>query len=446
MFSSASSSSNDSSAANTKPAAVKQCVADGQALPRPTTLLNLPDELLVQVFDGIDHGALTGRTEYTHGGPNATSPILVNKRIYRLARPFWFRRLRIPGNSTDRDAYLDKLIVDKDVHPFVESAELDMYDITKHEPLLTTGFSLFYNLVSLTISFFYGDANMSTALTGALAKLTALRHLRLDDCDGLEDPDFSFDKKVPSLRHLDIAWSEGIHQILDGVSQLTHLTVRTYELVDVGSVPIPWTTLRHLTLKPEANFEGADDLLATFQAALNKVPRIEEFPLERLTFDFYATQSPDDGFDRTHLLALLEDLRQSQLRQLDFLMAHDFEDWPKTALKVESVKVLRLQGSYDLHEAVNLPGLFAFLAMFPSLTTLSMRDFHFSDPPEPVASLAQLSSLDLVLRQPVLNSLLTALSTTATLNFRYSQSGCSEELQWTRQSKEDNFSRQLWLT
>lgn len=65
----------------------------------PTSLLSLPDDLLHLIFEEVHDER---NEEVDTRGPVKIAEILVNKRIFAVARPIWFSRLSIRKDQLDR--------------------------------------------------------------------------------------------------------------------------------------------------------------------------------------------------------------------------------------------------------------------------------------------------------------------------------------------------------
>ncbi|GAA5985847.1 hypothetical protein JCM10908_006301 [Rhodotorula pacifica] len=85
----------------------------------PTTLLNLPDEILSRIFRHVhalcrSEGSSVPPTRYLH----------ICRRIYHVARPIWFSVLRVPHDFSAADRFLGHLIDAKELHQHVKDLEV----------------------------------------------------------------------------------------------------------------------------------------------------------------------------------------------------------------------------------------------------------------------------------------------------------------------------------
>lgn len=92
----------------------------------------------------------------------------------------------------------------------------------------------------------------------------------------------------------------------------------------------------------------------------------------------------------------------------------------------------------------NLPNLWAFTRVFPSLTILHLREAHWSQDAYTVLDMADLDSISLILSQPSLAALLVVLRKTSVLELRISDVGVAVQMRWTRFTKEEDFVMEAW--
>ncbi|GAA5912779.1 hypothetical protein JCM6882_000421 [Rhodosporidiobolus microsporus] len=413
----------------------------GQASP-PTSLLDLPDELLASIFDQVWQ-SLRPKEDDDHVGILVPlEHVLVNKRIFAVARPLWFRHLTTPDDYDDHDSFLSSLLKRRELHPVIQSLHTEH---PWHFPVLhSTIIGLLSNLSSLTISFdcAAGDNDASdfipTCFTDTLKSLDNLRHLRILCFPGVEDDDFKLAHCLPSLRDLDVEGQLAAENLLsDGAPHLEGLTLWTE---DVAEVPVPWKTLKRLTLKPREDVvDEPDEVLHALKTAL---------PIQRLVLDFPATRRVGDVthlFHRPHLYKLLELLQQSHLERLDLTHVDELE-WDGTDVQLPSLKVLSLKGNLRVYEKKNLVSLQHFLSMFPSLTTLLIEGFSFSPSttPQTVDTFAHLPAVSLAAKHPHLFSFLFILRSSAVLEFCLRGVGETREVRWTRSEEAQEFARECW--
>ncbi|GAA6038088.1 hypothetical protein JCM8097_007540 [Rhodosporidiobolus ruineniae] len=443
-------SSLDSEEASTGLPAVKESVENGQILRPRRSLLDLPDELLVHIFDQV-YQAL--RQDCHCGLCAPLSQTIVNKHIFALTRPLWFQSLSIPPNHERSESLLADLVQHSDVHRFVHDME------TEHSSYFPTFHSLTLrflpNLVSLRVSFAGqgldpGSWFIPSTFTDALGFLRHLRSLRIDEGGRLENEVFDLSRDVPSLRHLDGDCTEHLRPLLAaGPGRLIRLTLRVADVDETAALPIPWSTLRQLELCPRSTqctsyVLSQSVALAMAQAKLGK----QQLPLQRLTVRFDALRPPPSSntpvFHRSHFLALLEQLRTAAVQHLDLTVTETLE-WPAVDLRVPSVRVLSLEGGCKLYKTTNLPNFYNLVSVFPSLDLLILRGVAFSSwKPQSASRLHPLSAVNRALKHPALVALLSVLRTTGVLELRYSAVDEAQEMRWTRRSRADEFASERW--
>ncbi|GAA5829061.1 hypothetical protein JCM5353_000884 [Sporobolomyces roseus] len=65
----------------------------------PTSLLSLPNDILLLVYEEVYNERYNS---ITTGDPLRIAETFVNKRIFSLARPLWFKHLSISSDQLDR--------------------------------------------------------------------------------------------------------------------------------------------------------------------------------------------------------------------------------------------------------------------------------------------------------------------------------------------------------
>ncbi|GAA5898297.1 hypothetical protein JCM6882_000123 [Rhodosporidiobolus microsporus] len=409
----------------------------------PTSLLDLPDELLASVFDQVWESLRPKQNDERVGILVPLSHILVNKRIFAVARPLWFRHLTTPDDYDDHDRFLSNLLRRRDLHPLVHSLHTEYPD--QFPALHSSVIGLLSNLSSLFISFenSAGDNDavdyLPTCLTDMLRTLNKLQRLRVIAWAGLENEDFHVVRNLNSLQHLDIDGLDMPPDLLSGgASQLTMLTIRSSILPVV-----PWASLKRLALRPYAGEIYAPDQLIESLEAVGQ----NQLPLQHLVLAFSGTFETDEesfAFHRGRFAKILELLQQAHLERLDLADVYELK-WEAAVIRVPSLKVLSLKGVLLIHGKNDLAHLNNFLSMFPCLRALHLEGFTFTPGPARAASaLSSLSPVSLAIEFPHLFSLLFLLRSTKVLEFRLRGYGEAREVRWTRNEETEEFARECW--
>jgi hypothetical protein len=93
----------------------------------------------------------------------------------------------------------------------------------------------------------------------------------------------------------------------------------------------------------------------------------------------------------------------------------------------------------------NLVALYRFLSTFPSLTSLRLEGFEFSDDFNHSAqSISLLTPVNIALGLPVLTAFLVVLRSTAAREVRYRAEDEKREMRWTRLTREEDFVSECW--
>ncbi|GAA5931012.1 hypothetical protein JCM10213_003969 [Rhodosporidiobolus nylandii] len=384
---------------------------DGERAPRsPLSLLDLPDELLALVLAELYESLRSASDGDRDGILVPLSYLLVSKRVCTLGRPLWFRHFTLSPDLDTQDRQLSHLLLHQDVLPLIHSLH------TEHPrpfgSLHTTIVGMLANLSSLSISFACSSGEydeteeVPAAVTSMLKQLGELRYLRLTSYPDLEDDSFSIQPNLPALRHLDTGSNSVLESLLGGEEpdSLSALTLRT---ASPGTISIPRLVL---------------DLPSFVLPRPNAVT----------------------GFDQTHLQSILEHLQSSRFERLDLSDVFTME-WGPCFLRLQSVKIVALTGTCNLHEADHLHGLHSFLSMFPNLSTLLLEGFSFSaSPPQTADAISTLDAVPLALRYASLAVLIIFLHTTAARELRFKAKGEKREMRWRRANEEEDFASDCW--
>ena len=208
---------------------------------RPLTLLRLPDELILRVFELL----WNDYDEECHVPP--VEPLCINKRIHALIRPLWFRTLTV---SDRPDKFMTWLLRHQSIHQYVQdmTIELDIHSIHMH--CLVT--SQLHNLRTLRVDlsdYFAAlddedDDGVPPAFIKLLSELPLLRRLDLGATS--IDPDFAFfllSDKAPPLEHV-TCFGEALDNDVLGALEIRSLKVESVP----DNVVLPLLDLERLSL------------------------------------------------------------------------------------------------------------------------------------------------------------------------------------------------------
>jgi hypothetical protein len=205
---------------------------------RPLTLLRLPDELILRVFELL----WNDYDEDCNVPP--VEPLCINKRIHALIRPLWFRTLTVRDMP---DQLMTWLLRHQSIHQYVQdmTIELDINSIHMH--CLVT--SHLHNLHTLRVDlseYFAAieDDEVPPAFIKLLSELPLLRHVDLGSAS--IDSNFAFfllSDKAPPLQHI-TCFGEAIDNDV-----LAALEIRSLKLQSVpDNVVLPFLDLERLSL------------------------------------------------------------------------------------------------------------------------------------------------------------------------------------------------------
>ncbi|GAA5898227.1 hypothetical protein JCM6882_000107 [Rhodosporidiobolus microsporus] len=408
----------------------------------PTSLLDLPDELLLTIFERVYRLSLPHPDDDSlrTGSLLPPSTLMVNKRIFEIASPLRPRYLSTPRDPVKLDRFFPDILSRPHILSLVEHLSTEL-----HMPLPALpsfSLSLFTSLTSLTICFRdtvsdpanYWDA-VPRQVTDMLKKLRHLHALKLTGfAPDLEDTSFSLDKDIPSLRVLDVESDDVLRTFLvSGSTRLESLTTRTSGLAILA---IPWHTLRRVRLVPEGvQVDEPDDLVQAVQSAAGE----GIVTVEHLDLDFYIFNGRySDSWDFERVQIILGALAPfERLKSVAFGLDDRFV-WPQTSLQVSSAEALTLRGPLILSQEHTTP-LCALVSSFPNLCTLNLDDLLRTCDP-----LVELFSAKQRLG-PVWESLLEALKErTGVRRVRCRVEREKREVRWTRVMEEDAFDAEVW--
>ncbi|GAA6038070.1 hypothetical protein JCM8097_007531 [Rhodosporidiobolus ruineniae] len=400
------------------------------------SLLDLPDELLVQVFNQVYHTVRAENlTDEKDGIPVPTSHIRINKRLYRLARPLWLRHLTSRSTGA-MDRQLLHLYQHREDGLLILSAELDYP--WKFPSVFTILIDLLPNLVTLTVHSgrLPGGRYASGAPSSVTVALASLRHLRhlVVPAWYFGDTAFDFSSAFPALRTLKMSDAQDM-------STLPSPTPRV--VLYALSSPQHWVpvfrTAHQLSLVPWEGgvYPHGPRIVEAFAEAVELQSQLPSaiLPLEALSFHFPCLSHSElfipDVFAPLHLFQTLEILQDSNLRRLEFSQVPHIIAWEPKSLRLESAAQQTL--GY-------------FLATFPNLRTLCLEGFQYSAAPEDQFAriIFPLDTSDPFFCFPSLLTLLAHLRSTSVTELRLRGNEERYEIRWTRRAREEDFEKELW--
>ncbi|GJN94427.1 hypothetical protein Rhopal_007507-T1 [Rhodotorula paludigena] len=211
------------------PAATTSAGAGGQPARRPTSLLDLPDELIRHIFQLL-HESLQPKQDDEHdfGSPVVPSAgyLTVSKRIQRIALPTWTSRISCATHEIDRRLaalYLGKAQYDRVTHYGVVLRNTH-YNV---QLVVATSFERLERLdINLSL------LGSSVDIVPALRRLKQLKRLSLFSDKPLHvDSTFGL-SELPRLEHLTVSANEWSFALLQrGTGNLrSHLSIEAHVL------------------------------------------------------------------------------------------------------------------------------------------------------------------------------------------------------------------------
>ncbi|GAA5898279.1 hypothetical protein JCM6882_000119 [Rhodosporidiobolus microsporus] len=411
----------------------------------PTSLLDLPDELLASIFDQVHHSLRPEEDSQAEGLLVPLEHILINKRIFAIVRPLWFQSLASPWRRPRVDAFLASILAERETCWFTKSLYIDY--AYAFPDLQMSAVRCLHQLTSLTICCPGAvddddDDTFPVRVTDGLKSLRNLRHLRIIGPADIEDKELSLERDLPSLRSLDIDNIDLMRQLLSpGGSRITTLFLRS---IRIAGCSLPWHALETIRICEEAEYD--DDPEAFLSSLENAVET--EIPLRQLAIEFRCSATLPDGnlnrFNITHLRKLLDILPATQLEALDLRLDEMLGEWTPGEFQITSVYHLVLRASTRLSAANNLATLCAFISFFPCAISLHLHDFYFSGTDGQADALSALSPADTALQYPHLVAFLAVMRDTSILSIRYRGSEEKREMRWTRGTVEEEFVGEGW--
>ncbi|GAA5949652.1 hypothetical protein JCM10213_001341 [Rhodosporidiobolus nylandii] len=353
----------------------------------PVGLLDLPDELLLRIYELLASLCDMPYLPYERGPPLTShalplSAITINRRLCSIALPVREQVLRLQTHHIH--SHVDYALETGAPHAdCVRHLEIDLTgDVGPGRqgahwvaPLIT----VFPFLITLSLKGPYG---LPTAFTDSLKQLSRLRELsltagRFSNLDLPEDRSFSLEQ-LPALKTLTLGQVYGNpYPILRrGVANIQDLTV------DILTDLLPWSTAERIHLAPRKGYIADPDYLLdrVWEAtAPGKIFAVKDLVIEVESCNFSVSDNPDEtgNWVIPELLDLLHQrgvaLERLELRHFLTLV------WGNCCVQIPSVTeyVLSCPGYYPARRAEHdlrnlLPSLFFFLMLSSAHSSCSL--------------------------------------------------------------------------
>ncbi|GAA5883915.1 hypothetical protein JCM16303_004697 [Sporobolomyces ruberrimus] len=400
--------------------------------PPIATLLYLPDEVLLSIWEGVFHSRLQDSLRIAE--------ILVNRRIFAIARPIWFSRLRLNGYSLEHglSALLQNGVRCQALRDLTLPIISDLARLTE------TVVARIPRLTHLTLVSFRrpeDDQLVADTLVAIVASPPQLQNLDLEFHDYTQTQIDLMEERCmqargPRCRSIRVFRdSRALHSraYSDG-GLLTHVrfigvSAKKYRQLD-------WNTLESfVSIRGPARIASpVRDMLLGLAAALKKDDKDQTtfLPLRRLVLDFdYGMNWRDkvdgrrDGFDM-----LFDLLPATRLERLELTSVYN---------------IPLVKGPRAISSTGHLDAFSRFLLSFPALVQLHLIGDNFFDKLGTSANnFSKLETAKLSVRYPELHVLLFLLVRTEVKIFTYRGQDESRELRWTRTDEKEDFDRECW--
>ncbi|GAA5924854.1 hypothetical protein JCM3775_005488 [Rhodotorula graminis] len=428
----------------------------------PTTLNDLPDEVLCRIFNLVqrDEPVFFGR-QFEDSELVPPLPVLaryrgLSRRLhYRILVPQARRNLVVPSAV----AVPDGAAWDADVDPRVAEILSGTRDVVASLVLVVPPFrprrwipGLVASLVNLSDLTINGGIIVTRGLCAALRELKSLRKLSLevdpDKARNLVDPPekINLERDVPGLTHLIISFAtmplshERLMWVSNGATK-----IRFLDIDDAVSPRVNFKHLEVLVLRSGLTSDhGAGDRLAAILEAARELPEwrySSPFALKKLVIDVaYAEFDLYTGWNSIdHVLENLKHAPSAEALEVRFsdLFRCDGADLYTAVPTIKRLSIVETDMPSDGRQSANINGLEDFLDVFPNLNSFSLTSHWFlpatdaadlhADPDPP-------TDLSLAYDAPLLAELVMYVrDETPIKEFRYRRSESERwELRWTR--------------
>ncbi|GJN94474.1 hypothetical protein Rhopal_007554-T1 [Rhodotorula paludigena] len=354
----------------------------GQPTHPATSLLSLPDELVIHIFQLLygSHFEKADPLKVVEPTGPSFDYLLVSKRIRRLALPSWTSRVHAGWRSSD--AHLACLFRLRQFHGNVVFYRVLHAPSQQHVQLALGAY--FPRLTHLHIDF--GRTEENWDICTALRALSSLRRLSLHGQGALSltvDETFRLDE-LPHLEYLDapaVLWSERLYTRLP--SRVRSLCVSFLAIrytSDIAALLLPWDVERLVIYALErwdlVPFDAPHSLRRILAQVEPHTLRLRRLTLDTNVLDRWGTASA--SADLVELLSLLAGTRLQHL-SLDaapkFSLLH--QDLLRASptpplLQALSLFISHPPGPFD--RDAELAGLIRLVGMFPHLAHLKVSE------------------------------------------------------------------------
>lgn len=216
------------------------------------SLLDLPDELLSAIYRHVYHAFALKHNPLVCGLVAPLPALVVNKRIFAVAKPIWLQHLVFTESLVQNDVLISHLFVHPELHPYIQSVDMELsYEATA---IQTTLLALFKNVHRLSIEGSAYGEYIPPCVTAALKKLSKLRHLTFNGSEDFDTFGSFVETDLPSLRSSKTNSSSLLDSLLtSGVCGLQRIVLQDHYL---GPSKYPWASLRSLELGSAAGGIG----------------------------------------------------------------------------------------------------------------------------------------------------------------------------------------------
>ncbi|BGO91201.1 hypothetical protein NBRC10512v2_003472 [Rhodotorula toruloides] len=382
--------------------------------PRRTQLLDLPEELILRIFETVCDELLAERIHGQYENNPFPSRLLfedccprprqlsrqhfpINSCLHTSLQGVWDRYLALQASEgrtfddplstlSSRIRFLD-LANDEEFHVVrYRGANEDADSYAKHAEQTRPPFTFlrsFSGIVTLRATFSEG---VPRTFTAALRHLPLLQDLTLQFAHELDDALITLGEATPGLHRLAISayLSKPLRQLFTNLpSTLKELHIYyTYP----HSIPIPWYSVPRLHLyPPKGYFRDPACVIEAFEKVFApENPRevaVEELTIQVMTLSLGKCEEPDTVYYEEVIPTLLEFMQPTtSIKHLRFFGFGDLRWW-KNNIRIDSIECVTLHehpSGTDYSQTTkrdNLASLPHFLSMFPSLRKLIISGF-----------------------------------------------------------------------
>ncbi|GAA5837294.1 hypothetical protein JCM9279_005643 [Rhodotorula babjevae] len=406
---------------------------------RATSLLDLPDELLADIFQAV-YDSESDNIRHS----DQTFFIRICKRIYNLALPIWMSHVELRMPSTP--GAVTNLVNNVRSSAYAKAKDVVIFCSLQGLPSSVADVLIsFPNVKSLrfdTIATPDADGMIPLRASNVLTMMRSLNQLELDPDVSFEDQ--AFDLRTTSVRVLVLDTIDHTMLRHGRGGGLDTLIIDSYTLEGCA---VPWCTLRTLRLRggAEGIIEGVATILPSLETAVGSGP----VPLNTFELAIEGHVFPAGFDDVAHrseqyqVMYTVLQLAKPQVLRVAHVLYSPLGP-PARVGPFSSVVKLDLEADISLVDLCRSldAGLVAFLRLFPSMT-----DFYLACSGHPnslVADYIDMSPATFSARHPSFAGLVVLLKTTLVLRFEYRSAVEPLFLRYTRATADDDFTAEAW--